>query len=629
MTKKLLAFVLAALLLLTLFSACTGNVPDDGEPDQGAKTPEDGAQTPDTSGDAEKQDEPEENEPMRLTYLGRENHGWTFTYEEALNKGFESIDYYNDLMLRQQNLIVEVTPIDNEAYKTTLAGYIAANTMTDAFISETMLDDAMLVQVIAQGKFADIDDIIACSDDNTFNDQIAPGGPLEYIKAWSTAPDGHWYMIKCVDGGRGGLDMDTEDTDYLVNFSGTAWYNLNIRQDWLRKCSLSMPTTTAEFKEALIQFQEQDANGSGSKDERAMLGIGMSVTEGTVFSSGTAGWFGLPRDNFVMDATNGEIVSAVEGEGYLPFVQYTGELYNAGVALMSEGGSWQYGALCAGNYCAAMVGYAENFMTVETGDSECEYTPMPIIQALEGVTPHLLGQASGSGNRGLSFRADVDREAAAAYIDWLHSKEFYMLLTYGIEGKTWEFDENGKPRTFIIGAEVSQDDEYRYGDLWCYAPWGLFPQIQNHAAWSYFGGEYASIQEALDAGEPYTAKNQTFETWAETYSEYNWTDMSPYERMMRNIMTFGEDNIHFDMHVNFTTLASEEESAVVNTYQNDLLVYLDEMTTGYITGVKSTDTYAEDLQYAYENLGFQEYSDVMQARVDRYLVTLGREPILG
>ncbi len=105
--------------------------------------------------------------------------------------------------------------------------------------------------------------------------------------------------------------------------------------------------------------------------------------------------------------------------------------------------------------------------------------------------------------------------------------------------------------------------------------------------------------------------------------------MSPYERMMRNIMTFGEDNIHFDMHVNFTTLASEEESAVVNTYQNDLLVYLDEMTTGYITGVKSTDTYAEDLQYAYENLGFQEYSDVMQARVDRYLVTLGREPILG
>ena len=37
MTKKLLAFVLAALLLLTLFSACTGNVPDDGEPGQGAK----------------------------------------------------------------------------------------------------------------------------------------------------------------------------------------------------------------------------------------------------------------------------------------------------------------------------------------------------------------------------------------------------------------------------------------------------------------------------------------------------------------------------------------------------------------------------------------------------------------
>ncbi len=626
--KRLLALMMALLMLLFLFSACANDTPDDNGTGNTNAMQED-PKEPTITEQTEDPENPAEVEPMKLSYLGRENHGWPFTYEEALAKGFASIDYYNDLMLAKQNLVVEVTPIDNEAYRTTLSGYIAANTMPDAFISETMLDDAMLVQVIAQGKFADIDDIIACSDDNIFNDQIAPGGPLEYIKAWSTAPDGHWYMIKCVDGGRGGLNMDTDDIDYLVNFSNTAWYNLNIRQDWLRKCNLSMPTTTGEFKEALVQFQEQDANGNGSKDERAMLGIGMSVSEGTVFSSGTAGWFGLPRDNFVMDAANGEIVSAVEGEGYLPFVQYTGELYDAGVTLMSEGGSWQYGALCAGNYCAAMVGYAENLMTVETGDPECEYEPMPIIQALEGITPHLLGQASGSGNRGLSFKADVDREAAAAYIDWLHSYEFYMLLTYGIEGKTWEFDENGNPRLFVVGSEVSQDDEYSYGDLWSYAPWGMFPQIQNHAAWSYFGNEYASIQEALDAGEPYASKNYTFESWAETYSQYNWTDISPYERMMRNIMDFGEDNIHFDMHVNFTTLASEEESAVINMYQNDLLVYLDEMTTSYITGVKSTDTYAEDLQYAYDNLGFQEYNDVMQARVDRYLLTLGREPILG
>lgn len=57
--------------------------------------------------------------------------------------------------------------------------------------------------------------------------------------------------------------------------------------------------------------------------------------------------------------------------------------------------------------------------------------------------------------------------------------------------------------------------------------------------------------------------------------------------------------------------------------------YLSEMTTNYITGAKSTDTYEEDLQYAYDNLGMQEYCDVLQARIDRYLVAMGREPILA
>ena len=53
------------------------------------------------------------------------------------------------------------------------------------------------------------------------------------------------------------------------------------------------------------------------------------------------------------------------------------------------------------------------------------------------------------------------------------------------------------------------------------------------------------------------------------------------------------------------------------------------MTTGYITGTSSTDTYEEDLQFAYDNLGMQEYTDAIQSQVDRFLVAMGRDPILG
>ena len=95
------------------------------------------------------------------------------------------------------------------------------------------------------------------------------------------------------------------------------------------------------------------------------------------------------------------------------------------------------------------------------------------------------------------------------------------------------------------------------------------------------------------------------------------------------INEMGQDNVMYDVTANFETLATEDEAAVLNMYKADLLLYLNELTTKHITGDVSIDTLEADLQYAYDNLGMQEYMDVIQARIDRYLVVLGREPILG
>ena len=112
--------------------------------------------------------------------------------------------------------------------------------------------------------------------------------------------------------------------------------------------------------------------------------------------------------------------------------------------------------------------------------------------------------------------------------------------------------------------------------------------------------------------------------------EYNWTDISPLHRFLNLMNEFGHPKIFILTTMpTSNALATDEEAAVINTYMTDLTTYLNEMTTSYITGIKTTDTYEEDLQYAYDNLGMQEYADVIQARIDRYLVVLGREPILG
>ena len=126
---------------------------------------------------------------------------------------------------------------------------------------------------------------------------------------------------------------------------------------------------------------------------------------------------------------------------------------------------------------------------------------------------------------------------------------------------------------------------------------------------------------------PYTWKNLTIDDWKEQFKDYNWVDMSPLNRFYNYLNDFGTDNIQFAMNIDFYTLSNDEETAVISQYQSDLTTYLAEMTNGYITGTKSTDTYEADLQYAYDNLGMQEYIDVQQARANRFLVAMGRDAI--
>lgn len=639
MKKKFLALLLALLLLLALFSSCATE-PDDAPEGNTADVDSAGDNDADTGNEAENQtddedtsneDAPVEVDPLQLEYMGRESHQWTYTYEEAKQQNFETLAYYEELLLDKHNLVVTISPIDNEAYQTTLSGYLAANTLPDTFISQSMMEDALLVNTMLDGRFADIDDIVACSPDGTFASLIADGGKMSYLKAWSTAPDNHWYMVKNTDNGAVGLDMDNDEIDYLVEFGMSNWYDVCIRRDWLDKLSLEMPTTVDEFKEALIAFQTNDVNENGAADERAFLGFGINNEGngiGTVFSNGVAGWFGLHRDNFVMDTQDGRVVSAIEDPGYVAYVTYANELYSNKVALIGEGMAYQHAVNAAGNYCSAHPQYPNTMMTVSTGDPDSEYEPMPIIQAIEGVKPHLLGQATVSSARAISFSPDCDYNAAAEWLNWIFSEDLFMLWQYGIEGMAWEWNDDGTIFRYRVGEELTEEEEERYGDMWCYAPWCLFPQF-NTAIYDVTAATYTSIDEALEAGEPYRSGMTTFEEWKQQNSIYNWREISPQERLMNMMNEFGTDNILYDITVNFETLATEDEAKILDTYKSDLILYLNELTTSHITGQKSTDTLEEDLQYAYDNLGMQEYTDVIQARIDRYLVTLGREPILG
>ena len=68
------------------------------------------------------------------------------------------------------------------------------------------------------------------------------------VKSSITAPDGNIYYIPYVP-------------------SGTAGRGYYIREDWLDKLDLPVPTTVDEFHDTLIAFRDRDPNGNGLRDE--------------------------------------------------------------------------------------------------------------------------------------------------------------------------------------------------------------------------------------------------------------------------------------------------------------------------------------------------------------------------
>ena len=624
MVKRLLAVLLAACMFILLFAGCAN--------DTGTEDPDAGNTAGDTSTDGEDnqtegEDTPAETEPMRLTFMQEE--GNIITYTEALQADYATLRYLDEQALIQNNFVVERTAVLQDAYATTLNAYLAGNTLLDGFYSHsTYLPDDSFIQQVEAGRFAEYDEILTHST-GVATELLSPGGSVTYIRAQGLMEDGKWYRMALPDGNGSYLDLDHDDVDYINNWPLHTWYNLAIRKDWLDKCGLSMPQTTEEFKNALIAFQDNDCNENGSRDERAYLGIGMANGE-VVFSNGVAQWFGLPPSNFAMDPASGKIENAVEGEGYVPFVTYMKELYDAGVAYTNEGNAWSYSVNVAANTASAHVQYPERMMQssceTATGDPDAQYDQMPIIQALEGVKPVIIGQSATASNTGISFSADANLDAVAAYLDFVMGETFYMTLMYGLEGYGYEYDEDGN---FVMLTMTDQDEDYSYGDCWHYLSGNFYPQIQLGWVWDPQQNVYHDFNEAVENGEPYTWKFMTKEEFDEANAMYNYDEKSPLQQYYEMLDAIGLENLTIKLNTTYGAPATAAESEISGLYYTDLNTYLMEMTTGYITGTKSIDSYEQDIQYAYDNLGLAEYVASRQARTNRYLEAIGYPPYEG
>lgn len=614
--KRLFCLLIAVLMLVTLFSSCAQ---DNKKPTDN----KDGTSATDDKGSVDKKsagdDGPYEMEKPRLEWLGTYHSKYTNDEIEE----FETFKQLYDLVSNTYNIDYVYTCVYSEAYLNTLNGMIAGGDLPDMFNTREILSDQQILQLIDGGSLASLDDVLACSDGSAkgyYNDPNA----LLYLKAYATIDDGNWYYVPLPNTTGSSLDFSTDKYNTRAAGQIHGAYSVCVRQDWLDKLSLSMPTTTDEFYEAIKKFQDEDINGNGSADERYIGLLGSDFQ-----TSGIGQWFGLPYTDFIEDPSTGVVEVSALTNGYAEFCTYMNKLYNNNLVYVEGTHPWGNGTTIAANVVSAIGMMPGNLQFWDCTDPGGYYMPMPVVQGVEGVEPRLLVQESKAFFVGFSFSSKCDYQAAGSFMDFLCAEEAFMLFRYGVEGVTWDYDENGNFVQYTISNEDDLHSNGPAGTYWLTNT--LFPINGAHHGnlWAPIKNVYDSAEDALDAGEPYAQDNQTVESWRALQAAANKpvtdTMIAGSEQMLHYLVA--DSHYRPTAYYSYTTMATTEEAEVIAMYDSDLKTFLRELTTGLITGSISIDSIEDQLQSAYDNLGLQEYIDVMQARVNRFLVTLGREPV--
>ena len=615
-TKRILALFAALLMLVCMFSACS---PDSQGDDSGNNAQSDGNNTG-NEGD----DTPDEEELETITWLARaksDNYNtWMAKPHANLDKCVENQHLYG--------FEVETSFVDPEVYTSTVASLAAANTLPQAFATYGALDSSTIVDWTDRGMLLSCSEVIEYSSGNmikAFGDE----GLYDWARAKATHHDGDWYIVMMTNNPARGLRITEEDGEYRVNVQLHGIYAWPIRQDWLDKLDLDMPTTPEEYYDACLMMHEQDVNGNGLNDERIIVGLGTEYQQ-----QGPGFWYGLPYQDFFSDPTSGQVEVGMLYEGYADWATYMAQFYDNGMLYSNEGGHpW----VETSNYIAEnnVISWELQANSIwsngrnNTGDENAYYKPMPIIAAVDGVKPRVLTQEATAAEWGISFNiSNCTPQTAAKFVDCIYSYEQFLLRYYGIEGMAWEYEEDGiHIDNFTTHEGYQKDDiEQQYlpsmDESWIdflgYFPTPFFKDLWDPTAVTYY-----SAQEAIDAGEPYAEGDTTREIWianqspAIDYDQPNW-------QTLNGVAEYGEKNINFAPYYDFETLPTAEEAALQAELASDLKTYIIEVGTKLIIGDYKVADLQGYIDYAYENLGLQEYLDVQQARVDRFTEAMGR-----
>lgn len=549
--KKLVALLLSLALVLSL-GACGGNggSSTSSEASPSSTTEESGAAA--ESGD-ESQAETAETGEFQLPIVDEPTTLSYFVADDSnaaiMTTDWNDNEFYQE-MERRTGVHLEFEMVSSADYQTNFNLMIASGNLADMIYVGASYYAEGVDAAIDDGYFLDLTDLV---------DEYMPN--YERIRT----SDVQYELLSTTDSGRLGAVYE------LRQSKQGPWLGLWIRQDWLDDLGLETPVTFDDYHEVLTAFKNEKGataplilNFSGSDGEFGTMSGGLNVLNSWQLDETGKVNFGPYMDAWKEYVT---IMHQWYTEGLIdPDFMATDER-TADMAKVVTGASGLFAAL----YTMPSVYEAAS------EDPNMNLAPVNPPVMNEGDEGHIrLRDSYTSGNTAIS--ADSENwEVALRWLDYLYTDEGALLANYGVEGDTFEFDENGKP---VFTDKILNNEN----------GWTMTQTVASYlcpsagiANWSDWTRELAGVPEKDQA---------CYDVWSEFSDDW---------RLPSSV-----------------TLTQEESTERAALYA-DISTIVKEQTAQFISGALDIESNWDAYISALEASGMERAIEITQAACDRYL----------
>ena len=558
--KKLAALLLSAALLLTAFAGCNGGGESKSEsestPDSSASGPE--GET--SEGGEESTGEPEEL-TLPISEDGAELEVWT-VYEGTLYKDpndIKGVQKTEELTGVHINWI----PVSQSVIADQFGILLTSGDYPDIIFPPVGGYPGGYEKGIEDGViYPDIADLI---------DQYMPNykaylDSSEDVRREATTDSGI-QMLRVIVGADGEAKSE-----------GTVM-SLAYRKDMLDQLGMEEPTTIDEWYQVL----------TAAKNE---LGVEYPLMLGANGGSDRSLAWGVSTGSQYFVQMDGDTVtSGLLQEGFGQYLDTMKQWYSEGL-IDPNFTSFNYyldtPASVENNdkllYSTVLSGFSgQNYYSMKMVTNEEAYLQPVVAPVLEeGDEAIQCGDRVVAGDMVFISSSCEDPVLAAKWLDFLYSEDGELCLWYGIEGETYELDENGEPQ--LLESIIDNPDGLSAGDY-----------MQKFA---------------LNRGNCWLGKNN----WQAGAKLNELT--SGNNTQMEAVETWSVPEVNIAYPTRGVTL-TEEESDMITVNATSLNTLIQEYMVNYIIG--SDSTAPADFQATLDDYGYQRVIDAYQAAYDRYM----------